>query len=67
MVDTTIWMNALQDIKNRLKSDKNRISEISVEIRIREEEIGRSRSSVDTETLSLKNMEIELERAKTQG
>lgn len=67
MVDTSTWINALQDVKNRIKNDKNRITEISVEIRIRDEEIGRSKLSINNENENLKQLESELETAKSKG
>lgn len=67
MVDTSTWINALQDVKNRIKNDKNRITEISVEIRIRDEEIGRSKLSINNENENFKQLESELETAKSKG
>ena len=67
MVDTSVWSNALQDIKHRIKSDKNRITEISIEIRVREEEIGRSKSAIESEMKDSKYLETELETAKSKG
>ena len=67
MVDTSVWINAVQDVKNRIKNDKNRITEISIEIRVREEEIGRAKLEIESEMNNSKYLETELETAKSKG
>ena len=67
LVDTNIWVNALQEIKNREKNEKSRMTEISVENRIREEEIGRSKDALAAETANLQRLESELADAKSKG
>ena len=49
------------------EKDKNRITEISIEIRVREEEIGRSKSAIESEMKDSKYLETELETAKSKG
>lgn len=67
LVDTTVWVNALQDIRSREKQEKNRISDLLVEIRIRKEEIVRSQTDIDARLVASAELQVEIETAKQQG
>ena len=67
LVDTTVWVNALQDIRSREKQEKNRISDLLVEIRIRKEEIVRSQTDIDARLVASAELQVEIETAKQKG
>jgi hypothetical protein len=67
LVDTTVWVNALQDVRGREKQEKNRISDLLVEIRIRKEEIGRCQTDIDARLLASAELQLEIETAKQKG
>ena len=60
MVDMTLWVAAVQDVKSREKASKSRASDISVELRIRKEELDRVNSSVHELSTALKQAELEV-------
>jgi hypothetical protein len=62
-----VWVNALQDIRGREKQEKNRISDLLVEIRIRKEEIGRCQTDIDARLLASAELQLEIETAKQKG
>ena len=67
LVDTSIWVNTLQDVKGREKKEKLRVTELSVEIRVREEEAARSQAAIDADTIALSILKNEVEDAKLKG
>ena len=67
LVDTSIWVNTLQDVKGREKKEKHRVTELSVEIRVREEEAARSKAAIDADKSALNTLENEVEDAKLKG
>ena len=67
LVDTSVWVNTLQDVKNREKKEKSRVIELSTEIRTREEEAARSRAVIDADMNALGVLEKEVEDAKLKG
>ena len=67
LVDTSIWVNTLQDVKGREKKEKHRVTELSVEIRVREEEAMRSTAAIDADKSALNALENEVEEAKLKG
>ena len=67
LVDTSIWVNTLQDVKGREKKEKHRVTELSVEIRVREEEAARSKAAIDADKSALNTLENEVEEAKLKG
>jgi chromosome segregation ATPase len=46
LVDVTVWNSALSDVKSREKLATSRISELAIEIRVRNEELIRGKESV---------------------
>ena len=62
-----MWVNALQDIRSREKQEKNRISDLLVEIRIRKEEIVRSQTDIDARLVASAELQVEIETAKQKG
>lgn len=67
LVDTSVWVNTLQDVKSREKKEKSRVLELSTEIRTREEEASRSRAAIDADVTALGVLEKEVEDAKLKG
>ena len=67
LVDTSVWVNTLQDVKCREKKEKSRVLELSTEIRTREEEASRSRAAIDADVTALGMLEKEVEDAKLKG
>jgi hypothetical protein len=67
LVDTSVWVNTLQDVKSREKKEKSRVLELSTEIRTREEEAARSRAAIDADVSALDVLEKEVEDAKLKG
>jgi hypothetical protein len=67
LVDTSVWVNTLQDVKSREKKEKSRVLELSTEIRTREEEAARSRAAIDADVSALGVLEKEVEDAKLKG
>jgi hypothetical protein len=46
LVDVGLWNAALLDVKTREKTSKSRVSELTIELRVREEEVTRMRNNV---------------------
>ena len=66
LVDTELWSLALQDIKNRDKLGKTRISEIGVETRIRGEETERVKESINEAMKRYRSLETQYHDAANQ-
>ena len=63
LVDTELWTLALQDVKSRDKLCKTRVHEISVEGRIRKEEILRAKKSLEESMKRHRSLELQRDSA----
>ena len=67
LVDTTVWANALQDVRSRDKQERSRMAEILVELRLRKEEIGRCEADIEAKMAAAKALEDEIDAARRKG
>ncbi len=64
LVDMNLWSTALQDVKNREKTGKSRISDLSVEVKVRNEELQRNQIQCAESKQAVNSIERELAIAK---
>jgi DNA repair exonuclease SbcCD ATPase subunit len=62
LVDTNLWVAALQDVKARERAAKNRLLELGVEARLRTEERTRAEAAVVAATAQVTALQQELEK-----
>jgi DNA repair exonuclease SbcCD ATPase subunit len=64
LVDTELWTLAAADVRGRERADRARVTELTVEARVRQEELTRTASVVAEAATGVRQLEAQLERAK---
>lgn len=65
LVDTELWTLAATDVRGRERADRARVTELSVEARVRQEELMRTAAVVAEAATGVRQLEAQLEGAKT--